>query len=100
MPGRRVRPLLVPEELALDELARDRGAVHRHELARAPRQRVYRTGEDLLADAGLPSSRISESERARRRSLAVVSASAGDSVGIGVSGAAASSLTAASSADV
>ena len=47
-----------------------------------------------------PRSRISESERARRRSLEMVSASAGESVATGVSGAAASSLTAASSAAV
>ena len=47
-----------------------------------------------------PTSKSSESERARRRSLAVVSASAGERVGTGVSGVSASSLTAFVSAAV
>ncbi len=50
---RRVSPLLVAVELALDELPGDRGAVHGDELPGSLRQGVHGTGEHLLADAGL-----------------------------------------------
>jgi hypothetical protein len=48
------RALLVTEELALDQLARDRGAVHRDEGARAAcAALVERLGDELLAGAAL-----------------------------------------------
>jgi hypothetical protein len=51
--GGRVRAGAVAEQLALDQLARDGGAVDRHELPLALARLVHRARVDLLADAGL-----------------------------------------------
>ena len=48
------RPLLVPEQLRLLEVAGDRGDVHRHEGTRAPPQFVDAPGDQLLPHAALP----------------------------------------------
>ena len=55
-------PARVAEQLALDQLGRQRRAVDGDELAPAPRRRVHRPRVDLLADAGL-----AHEQQARRR---------------------------------
>ncbi len=71
-PAARARPreaaLLVAEELALDELGGDRGAVHLHERARRP----LRLTVDLLRDELLAAPRLAQDEHApvRGRDLA------------------------------
>ena len=98
--GGRVRPLLVTEELAFDQLARNRRAVDRDQGPRRPLAAWMAFANTSFPTPVSPTSRISALERARRRSLLVITAIDGDSVGIGASGRISSSLRAASSPGV